>query len=345
MRDLDTNYVHLLVINTKNDLNGEVIFKYLNPKYSDHEYSYEIHEQNGVIRYSNNTSRQNFNINEFVKVNDLLVVEMVEIEMIPVKAISNTNNLSTLVSTNLMDLPEDAMFHTMLQMNISEMLKFVATSKNNKVLKSIYTDNNFWKQKVFNDYQLELNKQINWKDIYDIIIKFKGNYQELFVHCVKNNLVDCIDVLSNNLDITEIDLSANENDAIVHALESGFLDIVNILLDNANFDPSSDENVIIMAAAKNGHLSVINRLLEDERVDPSAQRNKAIIDATIDGIFTPEKHVDIVLRLLRDPRVYNRLLEGSRQRGTIQMGEVDYFMYHYSGDDQYDIYKALTGDK
>ena len=72
MRDLDVNYIHLLVINTKNDLRGKDIFNYLNPKYIDRKYSYEIYKQNNIIQNTNIKNRKDFNINEFLRINNLI---------------------------------------------------------------------------------------------------------------------------------------------------------------------------------------------------------------------------------------------------------------------------------
>ena len=61
--------------------------------------------------------------------------------------------------------------------------------------------------------------------------------------------------------------------------------------------PATFENSPIGLASKNGHLDVVCRLLQDPRVDPSARNNYALKNAIKNG------HLDVVFRLLEDQRI------------------------------------------
>ncbi len=71
--------------------------------------------------------------------------------------------------------------------------------------------------------------------------------------------------------------------------------MVNRLL--RHVDPSANDNEAIRSAAWKGHLDVVNRLLNDPRVDPSADHNYAIRWAASFG------NLAVVNRLLEDTRV------------------------------------------
>ncbi len=62
-------------------------------------------------------------------------------------------------------------------------------------------------------------------------------------------------------------------------------------------NPSANHNQAICEASVEGHLDVVERLLQDPRVDPSANNNQAFCEASAEG------HLDAVERLLQDPRV------------------------------------------
>ena len=51
----------------------------------------------------------------------------------------------------------------------------------------------------------------------------------------------------------------------------------------------------------------MNRLLQDERVDPSDQENRVIIDAINENIQHNIQNLPIIIRLLQDPRVREKL--------------------------------------
>lgn len=104
--------------------------------------------------------------------------------------------------------------------------------------------------------------------------------------------------------------SDNENEALSLAAAIGNWTAVDRILTNESVNPSVnpwEEDPFIplfyrfplplVNAARNGHLDVVDRLLQEPRVDPRAMDNFAIRVASQNG------HADVVDRLLLDPRV------------------------------------------
>jgi hypothetical protein len=105
---------------------------------------------------------------------------------------------------------------------------------------------------------------------------------------------DVISILVKDL---RINPSADNNNAIKWAIESGHTEIVKSLLNDPRVDPSAKDNDAIREASQNGHTEIVKLLLNDLRVDPSACNNEAIREASEKG------HTEIVKILLNDPRV------------------------------------------
>ena len=101
--------------------------------------------------------------------------------------------------------------------------------------------------------------------------------------------------------LTQVNPSADNNDAIREASREGHKEIVEILLRDPRVDPSANNNWAIRLASENGHKEVVELLLMDKRVDPSDWDNYAIYWASEKGL---KEIVEILLRDFRvDPSV------------------------------------------
>ena len=123
--------------------------------------------------------------------------------------------------------------------------------------------------------------------------------QKVFTEAyTKSDDVELVNLLIKN---TEIDVSADNNNAIRWTSQLGHVAVVDRLLqeDRSRVDPSVDNNFAIQWASRNGHIAVVDRLLQEpkNRVDPSADNNYAIRYASEYG------HIAVVERLLQDSRV------------------------------------------
>ena len=83
---------------------------------------------------------------------------------------------------------------------------------------------------------------------------------------------------------------------IDYIIEHNDIQTLNYVLDR-NMDPSANDNEAIRFASREGHLEIVERLLKDPRVDPGSSYNWAIREASREG------HLEVVERLLKDPRV------------------------------------------
>ena len=75
----------------------------------------------------------------------------------------------------------------------------------------------------------------------------------------------------------------------------------------------------LIKAAQNGHLDIVERLLKDPRVDPADYDNDAIRWAAENG------HIDVVERLLKDPRVNPADDDNYAIRWAAHNGHLDVF--------------------
>jgi len=83
--------------------------------------------------------------------------------------------------------------------------------------------------------------------------------------------------------LSQVDPSANDNEAIKWAARMGRQDVVKLLLKDSRVDPSAQDNFAIRWAARMGRKDVVQLLLKDPRVDPSAKDNYAIRWAAQNG--------------------------------------------------------------
>jgi ankyrin repeat protein len=106
-----------------------------------------------------------------------------------------------------------------------------------------------------------------------------------------------LDRVNQLLHDPSVDVSSDDNLAIIWACENDHLSVVNRLLEDNRVDPAAGDNYAIQWASFRGHLSVVDRLLQDERVDPSAYDNRAI------RFSSQSDNITILDHLLQHPRV------------------------------------------
>jgi len=84
-------------------------------------------------------------------------------------------------------------------------------------------------------------------------------------------------------------------------------------------------------AAEKGHLDVIERLLRDPRVDPADDRNSAIRWAARNG------HLDVVERLLRYPTVDPTARDNAAIKWATSNGHLELFniLWHFDSCREY----------
>ena len=91
-----------------------------------------------------------------------------------------SNDCVKFVKHDLLHLPKDVVFNLLLQMDSDTLFKFIKHFNYHDVIKILDSDNDFWKQKVFNDYQIESTKVINWKGFYDGCIRMALNFHKIY---------------------------------------------------------------------------------------------------------------------------------------------------------------------
>ena len=93
--------------------------------------------------------------------------------------------------------------------------------------------------------------------------------------------IDIVTLLSNE----GVDLSANDNEAIIAACWDGYPEDVILLLNDERVDPSVKNNIAIRVASYHGHTEIVTLLLNDSRVDPSDKNNDALLMSDNDDII------------------------------------------------------------
>jgi len=90
-------------------------------------------------------------------------------------------------------------------------------------------------------------------------------------------------------------------------------------------------SIELTRAAESGHLDVVDRLLKDPRVDPNTMDTYAIRWAAESG------HLDVVERLLKDLRVDPADYDNAAIRWAAQNGHLDIFnmLWHFDSCREY----------
>lgn len=126
----------------------------------------------------------------------------------------------------------------------------------------------------------------------------------------------------------DVDVTSNNNEAILQASEHGYTNIIKLLLENPNVDPTINNNQVFINICnncqcddvctecddtvnkcncnkndKNIYAKFVEMLLKNPKVDPSAQDNKAIINACFSCEGCNKTNLGIIKLLLDDPRV------------------------------------------
>ena len=167
----------------------------------------------------------------------------------------------------------------------------------NKAVPIIEADASYWIVKLEVQYGLMIREKVKakeLKELYELISKNEGNFQNVFEYCYKNNKIECVSILLQN---ERVDPAAGDNIAIIIASEKGYLSVLERLLQDDRVDPAAEHNIAIRCASQKGQLHVVERLLQDKRVDPAADHSIAIRFASWNG------QLHVVERLLQDKRV------------------------------------------
>jgi hypothetical protein len=93
---------------------------------------------------------------------------------------------------------------------------------------------------------------------------------------------------------TDVDPSANDNEALMFACENGFVEMVKVLLQDPRVDPSARDNEAIRLACRKGYFEIVEALSESPRFHASADMNKEIVWASNNG------HGEVVKSLLKN---------------------------------------------
>ena len=116
-----------------------------------------------------------------------------------------------------------------------------------------------------------------------------------------------------------IDLSAEENNALKFATTENKVDVLNVLLEHSSISKVSDKlNTALLIASSHGFTQIVKRFLALPQVDPNFRNNCCIFRAVKKG------HADIVDLLLSDPRikleqVKNSLLLKASIKGNLRI--------------------------
>lgn len=94
---------------------------------------------------------------------------------------------------------------------------------------------------------------------------------------------------------------------------SGNRNSLQLLLEISNIDPSVDNNNALILASKEGLLEIVDELLKDPRVEPSDQNNQAIFSASV------RCNTHVMRRLLQDSRVKNTLSAAEYEKYQMQI--------------------------
>ena len=124
------------------------------------------------------------------------------------------------------------------------------------------------------------------------------NIQEQFNQAIKSNDIKNVNLLLNH---PKVNLSNEDNSAIIEASNAGHYDIVKLLLNDHRVNPGDYYNSAIIEASKNGHYDIVKLLLNHPKVNPADYYNSAIRYASRVG------HYNIVNLLWQDQRVKNTL--------------------------------------
>ena len=141
-----------------------------------------------------------------------------------------------------------------------------------------------------------------------------ANDNEAIQHAISERNTEIVRLL---LADPRVDPSTNENFPIRTSSHVGYTEMVRLLLADPRVDPSTNNNEPIRTASANGHAEVVRLLLADPRVDPSADDNEAIRTASAHG------HTKVVRLLLADPRVDPSTTDNSPIRTSSHFGHTE----------------------
>eukprot|EP01117_Protostelium_nocturnum_P010000 TRINITY_DN3566_c0_g1_i1.p1 TRINITY_DN3566_c0_g1~~TRINITY_DN3566_c0_g1_i1.p1 ORF type:complete len:414 (+),score=88.97 TRINITY_DN3566_c0_g1_i1:165-1406(+) len=121
------------------------------------------------------------------------------------------------------------------------------------------------------------------------------NLRELLVNSARNGLDEIVSIL---LQDKRINSSKNWiNEAVGLAATHGKDSTLKLMMKNKKVDLSENDNLAIIGAARNGHLSTVSFLLQQKRVDPSDQDNQPLRVAIASG------NLPMFSLLMKDKRV------------------------------------------
>lgn len=114
---------------------------------------------------------------------------------------------------------------------------------------------------------------------------------------VKSDNLKILEILLNNKNIV---IHESDNWIFAWACEKGRIGAVKLLLKDSRFNPSINDNLAIRNAANNGHHDIVKLLMQDSRIDPSS---------CYMTLVNWSKYPEITELLVTDSRVQRIILE------------------------------------